>query len=934
MELFNAQSLTNKSLLINDHIIEKRLDFMCLTETWHKPADYYVLNEACPPGYNYMEKARSSGRGGGLAIIHRAELKLSPLQMPDLSSMECLAFKCKHPYPMTVLLIYRPPKPNSSFIPEISDLLTSLCSISTNIVIVGDLNIHVDNPSCLFAADFLNVLECLGLQQHVEVPTHTKGHTLDLVITDTALINNIQVYDLGVSDHKVVSMAFTFMLPTTTLRRQMSFRNWKKIDAATMSMDLQLITCPASASADELVEIYNTSLSSVFDLHAPVKSRIVNFSRSAPWFTHELRKMKTAGRVLERRCRHSGLTVHKLAFREHQKAYSNSLKDARSQFYSSLINENPGNSKQLFSTIKHLLKPQPSSSTEATEEQCNSFIDFFRSKVDSIRSEMSSSPSLLPSDANTLSASVLSPLHLTEVQESHVEEIIRKMKPCTCTLDPIPTALLKLHIPTLSPLITKIVNLSLQSGCVSPALKVAVIRPLLKKPTLDPEVLANYRPISNLAFLSKVLEKVVASQLQDHLKHNNLFEKFQSGFRLAHSTETALLRVTNDLLMTADAGSPSLLILLDLTAAFDTVDHTILLERLHTTIGLSGSALKWFQSYLSGRTEYVSLGRCNSRQLPVSCGVPQGSVLGPILFIIYMLPLGCVVSRHGMSFHCYADDTQLYIKTAPNPSAAMSCLTACLGEIKAWMRNNFLQLNSSKTEALLVGTPHQVQSSSITHLTFDSQVIPLSTTVTNLGVRFDPHLTFNDHIKHLCKISFYHLKNIAKLRPTLTLPDAEKLVHAFISSRLDYCNSLFTGITGRNIQKLQYIQNSAARILMRVRKYNHITPILHSLHWLPVSSRVNYKVLLLTYQCINGHAPPYLQELITPQTSTRPLRSNNSLSLQIPNTRLRTMGDRAFAAAAPRLWNSLPDHLRATQTLACFKTGLKTFLFIKAFPTF
>ena len=177
----------------------------------------------------------------------------------------------------------------------------------------------------------------LYLLYHCRPPTHTKGHTLDLVITGSAPISNLQVYDIGVSDHKVVSMALTFVLPTIRPKRQMSFRNWKSIDSATMTMDLQLITCPASASVDELVELYNTSLSSVFDLHAPVKTREVNFSRSAPWFTHELRKIKTAGRVLERRYRHSGLTVHKLAFREHQRAYSNSLKDACSQFYSSLI---------------------------------------------------------------------------------------------------------------------------------------------------------------------------------------------------------------------------------------------------------------------------------------------------------------------------------------------------------------------------------------------------------------------------------------------------------------------------------------------------------------------------------------------------------------------------------------------------------------------
>ena len=296
-----------------------------------------------------------------------------------------------------------------------------------------------------------------------------------------------------------------------------------------------------------------------------------------------------------------------------------------------------------------------------------------------------------------------------------------------------------------------------------------------------------------------------------------------------------------------------------------------------------------------------------------------------------MLPLGGVVSRHGMSFHCYADDTQLYIKTAPNPSAAMSCLTSCLEEIKAWMSNNFLQLNSNKTEALLVGTPHQVQSCPISHLTFDGQVVPFSPSVTNLGVKFDPHLTFNTHINHLCRTAFYHLKNISKLRPLLTLPDAEKLVHAFISSRLDYCNGLFFGIPGKSIQKLQYIQNSAARVLKRVRKYDHITPILFSLHWLPVSARIDFKILVMTHNCINGLAPPYLQELIKQKKTTpRTLRSATKFLLEEPDTKLRTMGDRALCSAGPRLWNSLPTDLRAPQTLDSFKAGLKTFLFRKA----
>ncbi len=279
------------------------------------------------------------------------------------------------------------------------------------------------------------------------------------------------------------------------------------------------------------------------------------------------------------------------------------------------------------------------------------------------------------------------------------------------------------------------------------------------------------------------------------------------------------------------------------------------------------------------------------------------------------------------------------------------------------MSQHVLQLNGSKTEAILVGTPHQIQTSVISSVTFSGQNIPLSTSVTNLGVKMDSHLTFETHVKQLCKTSFFHLRNIARLRPMLTIEDAEKLVHAFVSSRLDYCNALLIRIPGKNLQKLQYIQNSAARILMRVRKYDHITPILKTLHWLPVSFRIVYKVSLLTHQCIHGNAPSYLKELLTPcdewcrcrslpitppaslrshgsrprptrhtpQSTKRTLRSASSYLLKTPRTKLRTMGDRAFCSSAPNLWNALPVHLRTPQPVNAFKRGLKTYLFSKAF---
>uniref|UniRef100_A0A8C9X8F2 Reverse transcriptase domain-containing protein n=1 Tax=Sander lucioperca TaxID=283035 RepID=A0A8C9X8F2_SANLU len=221
---------------------------------------------------------------------------------------------------------------------------------------------------------------------------------------------------------------------------------------------------------------------------------------------------------------------------------------------------------------------------------------------------------------------------------------VSSTKPSTCLLDPIPTRLLKEALPVVNTSLLDMINMSLVTGYVPQSFKVAVIKPLLKKLTLDPKVLANYRPISNLSFLSKILEKVVANQLCDFLHRNSLFENFQSGFRMHHSTETALVEITNDL-TASDKGLVSVLVLLDLSAAFDTIDHSILLQRLELLVGIKGIALSWFKSYFSDRSQFVNVNDESSRHAKVSHGVPQGSMLGPILFSLYMLPLGNIIRK-------------------------------------------------------------------------------------------------------------------------------------------------------------------------------------------------------------------------------------------------------------------------------------------------
>uniref|UniRef100_A0A8C6KCT2 Reverse transcriptase domain-containing protein n=1 Tax=Nothobranchius furzeri TaxID=105023 RepID=A0A8C6KCT2_NOTFU len=353
-----------------------------------------------------------------------------------------------------------------------------------------------------------------------------------------------------------------------------------------------------------------------------------------------------------------------------------------------------------------------------------------------------------------------------------------------------------------------------------------------------------------------LLEKVVAKQLTAALNEYNIYDSFQSGFRRAHSTETALFRVSNDLLTHSDAGDCSVLVLLDLTAAFDTVDHHLLLERLRDWVGLSGTALEWLSSYLSEHSFSVAVSKFRSSTTSLTHGVPQGSVLGPLLFLLYLLPLQHILSSFkGISYHLYADDIQLYISFKPHEMSKLQLLHTCLDSIETWMAGSFLQMNEDKTEILICAPDKLVPKVRDSLGQLASHTKP---SVRNLGVTFDPALTLDSHVSSPVRSSFFHLRNIAKLSPILSRSELETFLHTFISSRLDYCNSLFTCLSRTSLNRLQVVQNACARLLTKSSKHTHITPLLLQLHWLPVNFRVHFKILVLVYRALHGQAPSYI----------------------------------------------------------------------------
>ena len=374
-----------------------------------------------------------------------------------------------------------------------------------------------------------------------------------------------------------------------------------------------------------------------------------------------------------------------------------------------------------------------------------------------------------------------------------------------------------------------------------------------------------------------------------------------------------------------------MLVLLDLSAAFDTIDYEILLLRLEIDIDVCGSALAWFRSYLSGRTQSVRIHNTTSQPQPLHYGVPQGSVLGPVLFTVYSAPIAATARQHGLSARpalCrrHSALSDFWHRWCSWLHLAHRGLLLC---IRRWVADNKVKLNDEKTIVLFLRAPSLGPQPNISGLTIGNTFTSCSASARNLGAIFDQHLSMEAHVRNVCSSAFYHLHHISRIRDVLDIKTAATVVQALVISRLDYCNSLLYGLPSTLINRLQRVQNTAARVVARAGGRERITPVLANfrLHWLPVQYRITFKILLLTYRALHGLAPSYLTALLAPYRPSRALRSGQQHLLRVPQTRLLTFWDRSFAFAAPKLWNSLPCKIREAASLGAFKKALKTRLF-------
>ena len=467
----------------------------------------------------------------------------------------------------------------------------------------------------------------------------------------------------------------------------------------------------------------------VIDKHAPSSLRNVITYNSSQWsesIRDDLFIAKRKRRQKERKWRNTKSTIFKDLYRQAKHKVSKLVHSAKCKFYSERI-ALAFSSKELHQIVDTLSNRHPPTifpTIYPSADIPSLFIKHFTNKVEKLRANIVSEHVTSTLGTGTTSANFYS---FEKVSQLTVKECIPISAPKSCEIDPIPSRLLIECLDSILPSLTDLFNSSRASGIFPQCFKSALVTPILKEKCLDQNDLNNYRPVSNLCFTAKILEKLVLFQVSSYLNSYNLCNTCQSAYRPGHSTETALQKVVYDLFLSLDKGNISVLALLDFSKAFDTIDHPILVHRLHTDFAFTDTVLQWFSSYLTDRTHYVSLSNHCSAFTAVHSGVPQCSVLGPILFTMYIKPLSAIIDSHSITNHSSADNLQLQMSAPPDRiSELLHSMQSCICDVKAWETANMLNLNDNKTELMLVTSKRAKHLHSLpTSITIGNAQIPM-----------------------------------------------------------------------------------------------------------------------------------------------------------------------------------------------------------------
>ena len=941
----NIRSLLSKIDELRYIAIKSKATIICITETW---LDETVWDtEISIPEYNILRKDRNRD-GGGVCMYIRSDIAHRvriDFQHPELETVwaEILLPKTR---PILVGTCYRPPKQMNFY-----DLMEQCCidnnrSIAMETILIGDFNTNIDRCNNNYALtrklkEFSDTCNFTQLIKDYTRVTDNSRTTIDLILTsDYTNISQSGVTDIGLSDHCMIYCTRKLKRDYIAKHNNVTFRSMKDYSKAEFILKLSEVNWNCVLQCEDVNVAWNsfkTVFVNIIDSLAPMK-RARFKQRSEPWFDETIANYIKIRDQLLSEFKKSNCSTKFTEYKKVRNYTQRLIENSKKDYYKNKLENDKNVPKKLWKTLKDLGTSRKSKSSASSiglkvDDQIifdkPKVADKFNTCFTTVASNLVKS---LPAGTGKYCIDQVEKFYISKgvsedsfelypVCEEQVRKLLTGINSCKATgLDNIPAKFVTDASEIITSPLTHIINLSLSQGIMPDELKNARVVPIYKKNS-NTDV-GNYRPVSVLNVISKVFERLVHDQLHQYMHDMNLLYEYQSGFRNSYSTDTCLMHLTDYIKLEMDKGNYVGMILLDLQKAFDKVNHDILLGKMKT-MGCSNSAVKWFRSYLSDRKQLTDLSGTRSELDSITCGVPQGSILGPLLFLMY-------VNDMEIAVHCklilYADDSALLIpgRNLKDIEKQLSIELSCVNE---WLVDNKLSLHLGKTESILFGQKRKIKNKSLRVVCNDTK-ISSSSRVKYLGAELDQSLDGEEMARKVVNKVYARIKFLYRKSQFLDTNTRKLLAAALVQCHYDYaCSFWYSGLTKRTKSKLQISQNKLIRFTLNLQPRKHLSSEhFKSLGWLPIEQRVEQLKLNHVYRVLGGTAPSYLSGRLTLNNHSHNTRSSQS-SLVIPHH--GTYGKSAFCITGAKLWNSLPASIKNSPSLVNFKKKVKAFLYDK-----
>jgi hypothetical protein len=885
-----------------------RLDICCdvivLTECWLKNSN----NLPFMPGYNMSSSKINYNQNDGIVVYVRSNLNVC---IEEISISECNAMLIKVDSDIAILALYRPPsfKNTNIFTDSLNDALQKLSSFK-NLILVGDININIHPDNNDRAQDYLNICSFHGLLPAHTLPTHQSGSCLDHFMLKSSFPSITLVTNSTITDHSAVLLTFNRKIPQTQQMQFKSIMNVNKLDDDLCNIDFAPVY--NSDDADfSMTYLINNVQQVLLRNTQYICLRNKNYNIK-PWITPGLiRCMRHRDKLHMKAKSNPANLILQTSYKRYRNYCNDLLKKMKINYEKINLEKAKSNNKKVWKFIKNLAftsKEHESSShlllTHSSQLTAADSVNDFFVHIGKNLAQNVQSQSYLPLTRNTSThsthKSTLKSFVLLDTDQREVERIIMGLNDDSAVgWDNISNKVLKQYKHILIPPLTHIFGKCLSEGIFPKCLKKAVVVPVHKSGNKDQ--ITNYRPISLLPAISKILEKIINNRLVKYLEKHSILSKNQFGFRSKLSTNDAVHQLTNYVAQELDSGNQTVGIFLDLAKAFDAVSVPILLQKLES-LGIRGNQLKLLENYLNDRTQCVKIGNVFSSDLKnTSFGVPQGSILGPTLFLVYINDL-CNLELNGGRILSYADDTALLF-SAKSEKEVYELAQRGFNTVNNWLQKHLLTLNANKTKYIQFNM--RVSKSSLTnpklyaHQCINTSnnmckcpIIDITNKVKYLGVIIDKTLSFKSHIDALCgrirKLMFV----FKKLRTILDFKLMRQVYFALCQSVLTYCISSWGGVAKTLILTLERAQRAVLKVATS-RPFLYPTNLLY------------FHCQVLTVRQLFILSTVLKQHTALPYTSNNTQKRRKDIVCPLDKTTKRAFSSRFYVFLGPLLYNRL-----------------------------